>query len=74
MPIKQNSQQHNLSLDHQDWLSKKYPNVKKYIISLDNVFENFEKTLDKFKNELALANSTKKKVANIIKNNFLNIF
>ena len=44
MPIKQNSQQHNLSLDHQDWLSKKYPNVKKYIISLDNVFENFEKT------------------------------
>ena len=57
MPIKQNSQQHNLSLDHQDWLSKKYPNVKKYIISLDNVFENFEKTLDKFKNELALANS-----------------
>jgi len=57
MPIKQKSSQHDLSLKHQEWLVKKFNNVEAHIISLDKLFETFEKSLSKFDSELGLANS-----------------
>ncbi len=57
MPIKQKENQHDLSLKHQDWLVKKFKNVEAYTISLDNLFESFSSTLNKFDNEHGLANS-----------------
>ena len=38
MPIKQNQEQHSLSITHIEWLKSKYNNVISYIINLDNVF------------------------------------
>ena len=35
MPIKQKSNQHNLSLKHQDWLLKNFKNVEAHTINLD---------------------------------------
>ena len=35
MPIKQKTNQHDLSLKHQDWLIKKFKNVEAHTISLD---------------------------------------
>ena len=57
MPIKQNPQQHDLSLKHIEWLKNKYPNVVSYIISLDEVFNIFQNTMKSFNSELAFANS-----------------
>ena len=47
MPIQQNQKQHNLSLKHQEWL-KNYKNIVTPIISLDNIFKDFQTTLSKF--------------------------
>ena len=57
MPIKQNSNQHDLSLMHIDWLKANFKNINSYIIELDNVFLTFEKTMKNFNSELAFANS-----------------
>ena len=57
LPIKQNSIQHTLSTSHQDWLKENFKNIECYIISLDNVFINLQKTLNNFNNEHGLANS-----------------
>ena len=57
MPIRQDQKQHNLSLEHIDWLKSKFSNIVDYTISLDNVFKSFEKTMNSFKSELAFANS-----------------
>ena len=57
MPIKQNSNQHDLSLIHINWLKKKYNNIRTYIIELDEVFKIFQKTMNEFDSELAFANS-----------------
>ena len=57
MPIKQKENQHDLSLKHQEWLTKKFKNVEAYTISLDNLFETFSSTLNKFDNEHGYANS-----------------
>ena len=57
MPIKQNSNQHDLSLKHLDWLKKNFDNVETKIIELDRVFESFENTMQDFNNSLAFANS-----------------
>ena len=57
MPIRQNEKQHNLSLDHINWLKSKYSNVIGYTISLDSVFKSFKDTMSSFKSELAFANS-----------------
>ena len=51
MPIKQKENQHDLSLKHQEWLSKKFKNVEAHTISLDKLFETFSSTLNKFDNE-----------------------
>ena len=57
MPIKQNSQQHDLSLKHQEWLVSKFKNVEAHTIELDRLFSSFSSTLSKFDNEHGMANS-----------------
>tara|TARA_Y100000741_G_scaffold44490_1_gene30812 strand:+ start:400 stop:1137 length:738 start_codon:yes stop_codon:yes gene_type:complete len=57
MPIKQKENQHDLSLKHQEWLTKKFDNVEAHTISLDKLFESFSSTLNKFNNEHGFANS-----------------
>ena len=57
MPIKQKANQHDLSLKHQEWLVKKFKNVEAHTINLDNLFETFSSTLNKFDNEHGFANS-----------------
>ena len=57
MPIKQNLNQHDLSLKHLDWLKNNFKNVETKIIELDNVFASFENTMKDFNNSLAFANS-----------------
>ena len=41
MPIKQNKDQHSLSLEHIEWLKSNFENVESYIINLDSLFEIF---------------------------------
>ena len=57
MPIKQKENQHDLSLKHQEWLTKKFKNVEAHTISLDKLFETFSSTLNNFDNEHGYANS-----------------
>jgi NAD+ synthase len=57
MPIRQKDNQHDLSLKHQEWMTKKFKNVEAYTISLDKLFESFSSTLNKFENEHGFANS-----------------
>ena len=57
MPIKQKDNQHDLSLKHQNWLVQNFKNVEAHTISLDNLFETFSTTLNKFDNEHGYANS-----------------
>ena len=38
MPIKQKSQQHDLSLKHQEWLINKFDNVEAHTVNLDELF------------------------------------
>ena len=57
MPIKQNLNQHVLSLKHLDWLKSSFDNVETKIIELDKVFESFENTMQDFNSSLAFANS-----------------
>ena len=57
MPIRQKDNQHDLSLKHQEWLTKKFKNVEAHTISLDKLFESFSSTLNKFDNEHGFANS-----------------
>ena len=57
MPIKQKSQQNDLSLKHQDWLINKFKNVEAHTIKLDELFSSFSSSLSKFNNEHGMANS-----------------
>ena len=57
MPIRQKDNQHDLSLKHQEWLTKKFKNVEAHTISLDKLFESFSSTLNNFDNEHGFANS-----------------
>ena len=57
MPIKQIKSQHDLSIEHGNWLSKKFKNIDHKIIKLEDLFNNFEKTLGEFNNEHGFANS-----------------
>ena len=57
MPIKQKSNQHDLSLKHQKWLLENFKNVEAHTINLDNLFESFTKSLSNFDNEHGFANS-----------------
>jgi len=57
MPIKQIKSQHDLSIEHGKWLTSKFKNVEHKIIELENIFNSFEKTLNKFNSEHGFANS-----------------
>src|SRR5210317_245428 len=57
MPIKQIKIQHDLSLEHGQWLTSKFKNVDHQVLELENLFNNFEKTLKEFSNEHGFANS-----------------
>jgi NAD+ synthase len=57
MPIKQKSLQHDLSLKHQEWLTKKFKNVEAHLVNLDKLFKTFEGSLSKFNDEHGMANS-----------------
>ena len=57
MPIKQLQFQDDLSRAHLKWLKSNFSNVDEVIINLDEVFNSFQKTLNKFDNEHAFANS-----------------
>ena len=57
MPIKQKSQQHDLSLKHQEWLVNKFDNVETHNVNLDELFSVFSSSLSKFDNEKGMANS-----------------
>jgi NAD+ synthase len=57
MPIKQKSQQHDLSLKHQEWLVDKFDNVEAHTINLDELFTTFSKSLSKFDNDHGMANT-----------------
>ena len=57
MPIKQNIDQHDLSLKHQKWLKDKFNNVEGYTISLDELFNSFKSSLSEFDNDHGMANS-----------------
>ena len=57
MPIKQKENQHDLSLKHQNWLVEKFKNVEAHTLNLDQLFNSFSSTLNKFENEHGFANS-----------------
>ena len=57
MPIKQIKEQHNLSIQHKDWLKNKFKNVEDHLINLDLLFETFKNSLSNFNNEHGMANS-----------------
>ena len=40
MPIKQKTNQHDLSLKHQEWLKKNFKNVSGFTIELDDLFNS----------------------------------
>ena len=57
MPIKQIKSQHDLSIKHGEWLASKYKNVEYKLLSLEELFNSFENTLNNFNNEHGFANS-----------------
>ncbi len=57
MPIKQNHEQHDLSLKHLKWLTVKFDNVSTEVVVLDNVFNSFQVIMKGFDSEIAFANS-----------------
>ena len=57
MPIKQKSNQHDLSQKHLEWLKTNFKNVEGYTIKLDNLFNEFQSSLSNFDNEHGMANS-----------------
>ena len=57
MPIKQKSEQHDLSLKHQEWLKKNFNNVEGYTVSLDELFNSFKSSLSNFDKDHGMANS-----------------
>ena len=57
MPIKQKSNQHDLSIKHQEWLMNKFKNVEAHTINLDELFLTFNSSLSNFINKHGMANS-----------------
>ena len=57
MPIKQRKSQHDLSINHGNWLAKKFSNVELNTIHLERIFNEFEKSMNQFNNEHGFANS-----------------
>ena len=57
MPIKQIKSQHELSLQHANWLKDKYKNVDHHLLEMDKIFNSFSEVLNSFNNEHGYANS-----------------
>ena len=57
MPIKQIKSQHELSLQHANWLKDKYKNVDHHLLEMDKIFNSFSEVLNNFNNEHGFANS-----------------
>lgn len=57
MPIKQNPEQHNLSLKHLQWLENNFDNIETKVVNLDDIFKSFDHMMKDFNDELAFANS-----------------
>ena len=57
MPIKQNSDQYDLSLKHLKWLENNFENIESKIINLDEIFNSFAHIMKNFSDELAFANA-----------------
>ena len=57
MPIKQLKSQHELSLQHANWLKDKYKNVDHHLLEMDKIFNSFSEVLNNFNNEHGYANS-----------------
>ena len=57
IPVRQNIDQHNLSLRHLKWLKNNFNKVENKIINLDDVFNVFAHSMKDFDNERAFANS-----------------
>ena len=58
MPINQIESQHDLSMDHGNWLENKFNNVTHEVIDLDGVYEKFWlKTFNEYGGEHAFANT-----------------
>ena len=57
MPIKQKSDQYDLSLKHKEWLVKRFKNVEAHTVNLDKLFSSFTSSLSNFDNEHGMANS-----------------
>ena len=52
MPIRQNKDQHNLSLLQLKWLEDNFENIETRVINLDNIFNTFDHMMDDFNSEL----------------------
>ena len=57
MPINQIKSQHDLSLDHGNWLTRNYKNVHHLTIDLSSLYNHFHKSLSSFESDHAFANS-----------------
>ena len=57
MPINQIKSQHDLSLDHGNWLTENYKNVHHLTIDLSSLYNHFHKSLSSFESDHAFANS-----------------
>ena len=57
MPIKQNHEQHALSIRHLEWLTANFDNVRTEVVVLDNIFSSFQEIMKNFNSEIAFANS-----------------
>jgi len=57
MPIKQNTDQHSLSILHCKKLESEFKNVSSVVINLDETFKIFQNTMKQFNSDLGFANS-----------------
>ena len=57
MPIRQNVDQHDLSIKHGKWLMQNYDNVEHQVIKLDDLYHTFRDIMHTYNNNLAWANS-----------------
>lgn len=57
MPIRQRPDLHDLSLRQGTWLKENFKNVQHEVIDLTATFDQFEQSINKYKNSLGFANS-----------------
>ena len=58
MPIAQIESQHDLSMEHGDWLTQKFTNVEHTLVDLDKIYDKFYlQMLSDFDNDMAYANT-----------------